>query len=97
MQTVDVSSARAEEAEEARLNGLRQRAPPGVGRVHDVFPRKTCPRSSSYHISHQRGCVRVPTIDAILEIAPWAALFIGIVITFFWEGIGVVAQARRIW
>jgi hypothetical protein len=29
-----------------------------------------------------------PTINAILEIAPWASLFIGIVITFFWEGIG---------
>jgi hypothetical protein len=29
-----------------------------------------------------------PTIAAILDIAPWAALFIGIVITFFWEGIG---------
>lgn len=29
-----------------------------------------------------------PTIDAILGIATWAALFIGIVITFFWEGIG---------
>ncbi len=29
-----------------------------------------------------------PITAAILEFAPWAALFIGIVITFFWEGIG---------
>jgi len=59
MQTVDVSSARAEEADEARWDGLHQRAPPGGGRVHDAFLRKTSPCSSFYHISQQRGCVRV--------------------------------------
>src|SRR5258708_6185260 len=52
----DGSSARAEEADEPRLDGLHQRATPGVGMASSGFLRKTCPcSSSSYHISHQRG------------------------------------------
>src|SRR5260370_36803841 len=57
MPTVDGSSARAREADEGRLGGLNHRATPGVSKAHPVFLRKTCPRSSSYHISHQRGCL----------------------------------------
>jgi len=53
---VDASSARAEQADEARLDELQQRATPGVGRAHSVFLRKQCSCSSSYHISQPRGC-----------------------------------------
>src|SRR5437899_11757630 len=70
MQTVNASSALTEEADEARLDGLHQRATPGVGRAHSVFLRKTCTFSSYYHISHQRGGVCVNANVILAKITP---------------------------
>ena len=51
--TAVVWVSETQEAEEARWDGLHQRATPGIGRTHAVFLKKQCPCSSSYHISHQ--------------------------------------------
>jgi len=42
LQTVNASSALTEEADEAQLDGLHQRATHGIGRAHSVFLRKRC-------------------------------------------------------